>query len=313
MIVIRVVWAVLAISIPAIACAKPPEIWRKPAADMVAWFETSGVGYGKITPDFDCQGVSAGVLQWNVGKGSLWDELLSKVPAEEFIKTMPTYGKDFRVALTKPIEERLGYVRQFQTFANENSCNGNIRKAAWSAKGRDFSKELSALLKSAEVVDLQQKALDGKLNAGWEYATWWAQAKRGANASPTYLEFATFTDTLNFNGTWKDQANQVLVEAFRKDRTDAEVKKKILKFLADAPEGQYQRTEARKNAVLWKDAALSDEQLDLLVFAYLVATNLTKDHAVPFKLNTVSRRGTILLGGGWVNGEHVKFKTPAQD
>lgn len=91
---------------------------------MVAWFETSGVGYGMVTLDFDCQGLSAGVLQWNVGKGSLWHKLLSKVPAETFAVFMPTYGPDFRAALAKSKAEGLEYVRGFQTFANKKSCIG---------------------------------------------------------------------------------------------------------------------------------------------------------------------------------------------
>ncbi|WP_027993910.1 hypothetical protein [Sinorhizobium meliloti] len=128
----------------------------------------------------------------------------------------------------------------------------------------------------------------------------------------TYLEFATFTDTLNFNGTWKEQANASLVEKFRKDHTNDDVLKEILDYLAAAPKGQYQRSEARKNATLWKNQSLDDEKLDLLVFAYLVATHLTKEHAVPFKLNTISRRGAILFGGGWVNGENVRFQSPLQ-
>lgn len=306
----RVLAIALSFFFPAIALAGPPEAWRKPAADMVAWFETSGVGYGKVTPDFDCQGLSAGVLQWNVGKGSLWDKLLSKVPAETFAVSMPTYGADFRAALAKSKAEGLEYVRGFQTFANKKSCNGNVRKAAWSTDGVTFAKEVSTLLKSAPIVALQQTALNNKLDGGWQYAIWWAEAKRGAGATPTYLEFATFTDTLNFNGTWEEQANASLVEKFRKDRTNDDVLKEILDYLAAAPEGQYQRSEARKNAILWKDQSLDDEKLDLLVFAYLVATHLTKEHAVPFKLNTISRRGAILFGGGWVNGEKVRFQSP---
>ncbi|WP_018097638.1 hypothetical protein [Sinorhizobium meliloti] len=150
-----------------------------------------------------------------------------------------------------------------------------------------------------------------QVDSGWQYATWWAEAKR-AGATPTYLEFATFTDTLNFNGTWKEQANVSLAEKFRKDRTDDDVFKEILVYLAAAPEGQYQGSEARKNATLWKDQSLVDEKLDLLVFAYLVARHLTKEHAVPFKLNTISRGGAILFGGGWVNGEKVRFQSPLQ-
>lgn len=306
----RVFAIALSFFFPAFALAAPPDAWRKPAADMVAWFETSGVGYGMVTPDFDCQGLSAGVLQWNVGKGSLWDKLLSQVPIKTFAVSMPTYGTDFRAALANSKVERLEYVRAFQTFANDKSCNGNVRKAAWSTEGLVFAKEVSALLKSASVVALQRSALDNKLDGGWQYATWWAEAKRGAGATPTYFEFATFTDTLNFNGIWKEQANASLVEKFRKDRTNDEVFQEILDYLAAAPEGQYQRTEARKNATLWKGEALDDEKIDLLVFAYLVATHLTKDHAVPFKLNTISRRGAILFGGGWVNGENVRFKSP---
>lgn len=253
----RVLAIALSCFFPAFALAGPPEAWRKPAADLVAWFETSGVGYGMVTPDFDCQGLSAGVLQWNVGRGSLWDKLFSKVPAETFAVSMPTYGADFRAALAKSKAE----VRGFQTFANKKSCSGNVRKAAWSTDGVTFAKEVSILLKSAPVVALQQTALNNKLDGGWQYATWWAEAKRGAGATPTYLEFATFTDTLNFNGTWKEQANASLVEKFRKDHTNDDVLKENPGLLGCGSKRPVSKIRGTKNARLWKDQSLDDESL----------------------------------------------------
>jgi hypothetical protein len=47
----------------------------KRAFEVVVQFETSGKGWAKITGDFDRNGVSCGVLQWNIGRGSLHREL----------------------------------------------------------------------------------------------------------------------------------------------------------------------------------------------------------------------------------------------
>lgn len=294
------------------AIADPPDPWRSPAADTVAWFETSGVGYGMVTPDFDCQGLSAGVLQWNVGKGSLWNSLLKPVAESVFQAAMPVHGEDFRDALQKSKNERLSYVRNFQKFADSGTCDGNKRGAQWKGEaGKTFAKEVRALLQTPDVVVRQKAGLESKLDAGWNYAAWWATAKRGPNSTPTYLEFVTFTDTLNFNGRWTESANYALVKAMREGRTDADVRKEILDYLAAAPTGQYQRKEARNNAALWRDMPLNDEQLDLLCFAYLVATNITKEAAKPFKLNTLSRRGAIIFGDGWVNGTRKAFPAPS--
>lgn len=288
-----------------------PDNWRDKAADVVAWFETSGEGYGKVTPDFDCQGMSAGALQWNVGKGSLWDNVLKAIPEGQFLSSMPNYGVDFRNALMAGRKTSLSFVQGLQTYANKNSCDGNERRAKWSqARGSTFAHEVKVLMTSDDVVRAQRSGMNRKLDSGWAYAKWWAEAARGTGAMPTYLEFLTFTDTLNFNGEWKREANWQKVQQFKAGRSDRAVLNEILNFLGAAPDGQYQRREARKNSELWRNADYSGGKLDLLCFAYLVAKNISKEPAIPFRLNTISRRGAIIFSDGWVNGEQKRFPPP---
>lgn len=300
---------ILVSSIP-VKAAELPEKWKHLASNVVVWFETSGRDWGTITPDFDCQGMSAGAFQWNIGKGSLWSEVLSKVPSTQFQESMPTYGTEFRSALSKGRAAAMAYVRQFQVIRHPEICKGNRRGASWSSDGSKFAGEVASLMKSPPVRAIQQIAIDRETSAGWNYATWWARGRRGSEAAPTFVELVFFTDTKNFNGIWKNEANPAAVVAFRNGRTNEAVKKEILSYMTSETENQFGVDDSIRNAQLWSSIDASDEQIDLLTFAYLVATNIAKEEAKQFRLMTLSRRGTIIFNDGWVNGERKKFLYP---
>ncbi|WP_031362510.1 hypothetical protein [Caballeronia sordidicola] len=294
------------------AQSQPPDQWRPYANDVIAWFETSGQGWGSVVGDFDCQGMSAGVLQWNIGKGSLWETILKDIPVDQFRSAMPTYGDKFHAAFTASYGKPLDYVRAFQTFKNEQACDSGHRGAQWTTDGKKFSKEVANLMQTAVVRGKQEAAMKANVDAGWQYAQWWAASARGAGAAPTFRELLFFTDTLNFNGKWTEEANYQKVLVFRGQRSNAEVMTEILDYLkSDIPE-QVQSMEAGENADLWRDRKVADDDLNLLCFAYLVATNLSPTHrgASQFRLNTLSRRGTIIFDDGYVNGTRKTFAYP---
>jgi hypothetical protein len=71
--------------------------------------------------------------------------------------------------------------------------------------------------------------------------------------------------------------------------------------------------EAHRNADLWRDRKVTDDDLNLLCFAYLIATNTSPTHqgASQFRLNTLSRRGTIIFNDGYVNNTRKTFDYPS--
>lgn len=295
--------------------ASIPEAWLEPAIKIVSHFENSSAeGWGAVTPDFDCQGVSAGLLQRNVGRGSLWSKVLSKLPRSTFKEHMPTHGENFRVSfLSKGEVGALEFVRQLQSYKDRSTCkSGNARGARWTEEGRVFAQELSALMEGRLAMDAQRADVRETLQAAWNYAKWWVADRKGADVTPSFVELVFFADTLTFNGTWKKDANYTLVERLREGRTNKEVFTEILDYLASDVPDQVQAEEAKKNAKLWSTRVVTDDELDLLAFAYLVGKGLAKPDAVQFRLNTISRRGTIIFNDGYVNGDRQTFSSPSE-
>src|SRR5262245_15753274 len=54
-------------------------------------FENSGDPYEGVSGDFDGQGISCGVLQWNIGQGSL-QPLVRAAGKPAVAASMPTFG-----------------------------------------------------------------------------------------------------------------------------------------------------------------------------------------------------------------------------
>jgi hypothetical protein len=217
------------------AQSQPPDQWRPYANNVIAWFETSGAGWGSVVGDFDCQGMSAGALQWNIGKGSLWGTILKSMSVSEFRNSMPTYGDKFYAGLVSSNGKPLAYVRAFQTYKDEQACDSAHRGARWTPDGKKFAQEVASLMQAAAVKSRQEAAMKANVDAGWQYAQWWAASARGAGAVPTFRELLFFTDTLNFNGKWTQDANYQKVLALRGQRSNAEVMTEIVKEALQNP------------------------------------------------------------------------------
>lgn len=69
----------------------------------------------------------------------------------------------------------------------------------------------------------------------------------------------------------------------------------------------YQVWEANQNVELWRDKVPTTEELDLILHACLVATHIKKPKAIPFRLNSISRSGTVIFNDGYVNRTHKSF------
>lgn len=296
-----------------------PQSWRAPVSKTISFFETSNeAGYSDVTPDFDCQGVSVGVSQWNAGKGSL-ATLVRGIEGRDpaaYKAIMKDHAAEFLQSL-KDSKTAKAYAQQFQTYGNRNIC-GVGREPRWTEEGREFAAELSKLISSKNGKAEQDRLVNRKLDIAWHYANWWVAqnpVRAKSAGKPSFKEVLFFADTLTFNGCFYETANFKRVQGFYAAHEAGKAEAEIYDYLSGKMPldvSQHQEEEAKKNAELWaKRTSLDDETRDLLVFGYLTAINIKKNaDASVFRYNTIGRRGTIALGEGYVNGKLVSVKAP---
>lgn len=295
-----------------------PGAWRQPAAEIVSAFEMGGAqGWGSVIGDFDCQGASAGLMQWNFGKGSLHGRLRAIREADQ--TAYDSALGDFAFPLWAAISadhasgastQALDYVRRLQRYDDEASCTAVKRGARWTPQGIDFRDRLSALMASPPGIDAQQARIFQHQDIAWGYATWWASTNPQRVGQPlTLREFVFFADTLTFHGcSFYNSIAYDRVAAFKAKHGSGALKV-IVDYLKSHPDvEQVQREEALKNATLWAGKTPTATELDLLIVGYLIATSIKAAPASSqFRFNTIGRRGAVALNDGWVNGRRQSF------
>ena len=180
---------------------------------MSSRFETSVAdGYGQVTPDFDCAGLTLGAQQRIVSDSSLQALFALVEPAALdalLAKWMPTHGQKFkRVLLTPDATDRLALVRAWQTpQLGDDDCKGAklerkvrfISDAKFLPADDTQSKalyipiydELRALMTSPELIVAQRRESVGDaLCARWIAAVWATRVKLGAAASSLEIDSA---------------------------------------------------------------------------------------------------------------------------
>lgn len=295
--------AVLMLSTSCLATDVNRQYFEK-ALEVVASFETSSKNpWGSITPDFDRQGVSCGIFQWNIGQGSL-PRLVQQAPKELIMQQMPKFGVGFWKACNSNKEEALAIVRSWQDIS-ETMVNGKPkRRVAWKQTCKDTPKELSTLFSTPEMKKLQMDTALRIGQAAWNNAEKWARALRGSDAAPTLREFTAFLDTQVFNGGIAG-LEYTDVKKYKDSHPADDHVQVICDWLASAAEPSYQVNEAHKNAKLWSKPHTKDET-DAFILFYLRALQSNGDSG-KFKPNVLSRRGTILFNDGWVNDTRMSF------
>lgn len=249
-----------------------------------------------VTGDFDCQGISIGVAQWNLGKSyPAVKSIVLAVDESERRTAMPRYGHGFAQALRDGRSEALVYVRALQHYSNAESCDSAVRKAAWTADGKIFRAELSALLSGGTATSAQRDLRKPIFESGWRNAQKWARARRGSDAVPTQVEVAYFVDMQIFNGGGFEKFG-VSYAPYDREEADALILE-VIAFLRDSNESfLLHKIAARKNAVLLQPARLEDSERDLFIQAYRVAIKLNANYSRQFRLTTINRRAAILFG-----------------
>jgi hypothetical protein len=180
---------------------------------MSSRFETSEAdGFGQVTPDFDCAGLSMGAQQRIVADSSLQGLFALVEPAalDTLLgERMPTHGQKFKQVLLAPTaEERLAIVRSWQEPALKvGECQGAkmnravrfINDAAKLPADDPESKapygaiydELRALLTTPELKAAQrQESVGDALCARWIAAVWATRVKLGAAGTSAEIEAA---------------------------------------------------------------------------------------------------------------------------
>ena len=256
-----------------------PADWHKSAVAITGGFENSGDPYLGVSGDFDLMGISCGVLQWNIGQGSLQPMVIA-AGRSVVEAAMPTLGGQLWDACNGPLGPALTAVRSWQS--------GSKLKAAAAA-------ELRALMGSPEMRAEQDRMIGKVAERALRLANQWAQGDGRPGASKR--EFVWFFDLVTQNGSLAGVDRQQ-VENFialnRPDRADDAV----CGFLAGISGSSGHVGDAHKNAALWRNRG-DDRQVDLLVLSFLrsALSNPKFRHVV------LNRKGTIAEGEGFVNGK----------
>jgi len=269
--------------------------------------ETGAHPYDAVTPNFDGEGLSLGVIQFNFGGAA--QDAFKAIDVKVFDVTMPKWGGTFHDAiLAKPYQKGIELVKGMQ-----DQVTGTHGKD-WVVKP-DALKEIQAFLNTNESRNAQDMAVSDIYAAGYGRALQWAHA-RGQTA-PTFREIVTFVDNQVFSGgalggMWYPQA-----VAFRKSFVDdGHMIRFISDWVASCPGSGdgflWGAAEGKADAAAWTKAfpdgtTLSDEQGLLLALGFLKALSAIGPLGNPsqsgiFKAQVIERRGMIALGVGTANG-----------
>lgn len=281
-----------------------PETFEK-ALEIVSFFETSSKsGWGKVTGDFDGQGISCGIFQWNIGKKSL-QPIVTSAGKDAVLKYMPTHGGELWRACTGDVVLGLAIVRTWQDTVDTVVNGKTRRRATWKKGFEKVPVELKALFSSPEMRGPQLAAAQAVGQSAWKNACAFAQAARGGGAEPTLAEFTTFLDAQVFNGGMAKLTHADVLK-LKASIPQGQEMAHLCDWLAKANEPSFQWKEARQNATLWRTKQPAQDTLDLLLLQYLRALRAEGSNGT-FKANVLSRRGTILFNDGWVNGARISF------
>jgi hypothetical protein len=249
--------------------------WIEVALRVTGHFEDSNDPLAGVSGDFDSQGISLGVLQWNIGSGSL-QPIVKNVGRGSVVATMPQFGDELWNACTSPIPNGLAIVRAWQP-------NAKLRPPVVA--------ELKAFLRSDACVARQVEAARKVAQSAYAAGTDWV------GREPTLREFCWFFDLFTQNGGLKGISPddvKAFTEASGTDRVDDVV----CDWLAARTSADAGFKDARRNADLWRNN-VADAHLELFVASYLRA----QKSKVEWRADVLNRKGTIALGVGWVHAE----------
>lgn len=246
-------------------------------------FESSGDPYEGVSGDFDGQGISCGVLQWNIGQNSL-QPLVRAAGKPAVIAEMPKFGEEMWTACNTSLSKALKIVRLWQTGATLKTAVRAELKACMGSKAMRQQQDV-AIRKVAEKAEALADA----------WATDRKEPKR------TLQELAWFFDIVTQNGSMKG-LGFADVEAFKKAAGDGKADDLVCDWLAATTSKYAGKVDCHKNAKLWRNA-VADGALDLLVLSYLRSQKST----LQWRGDVLNRKGTLAVKDGWVHKSRFNF------
>ncbi|MGE8096620.1 hypothetical protein ACQKP6_01400 [Pseudomonas fluorescens] len=262
--------------------------------------------YLAVTGNFDGQGLSLGLIQFNFGGSA--QKVFSQIPHEVYSRTMPKFGESLYKAV-----HASSTTSSIQLLTGMQTGNGRVWRV-----NKDAKSELEAFLGSPEVRSAQDQAVAVEYQAAYSRAYQWAAARGSKNPSPR--EIATFMDNQVFSGgalgsIWIEQAKAFRASFDNDGKMIAFVSQWLLSCPYTGPDLLWGREDAQHNAEAWTKvfpigSKLSDERALLFAFGFLRALTANgpptqkgqpEQHGI-FKAQVVERRGLIALGAGTANG-----------
>ncbi len=256
-----------------------PTDWIATALKVTGHFEDSDDPLAAVTGDFDQMGISLGVLQWNIGAGSL-QPMIRNLGQPVIVSYMPTYGRQLWLACTSAVGEGLSIVRGWQ--------NGATLRPAVLA-------ELKALVRGKEFTAEQIARATQTAERAYDVCDAWL--KEYDNRRVTLGAFCWFFDVRTQNGGLKGVTPDT-VRNFVKEAGAGQANNFVCDWLAARGPQDAGYRDSRKNAELWRNNQPADK-MPLFAASYLRAL---KSRTV-YRGDVLNRKATIALGKGWVHGE----------
>lgn len=246
-----------------------PQLWLDKALSITGKFE--GRGYDNVTGNFDGMGISAGILQWCLGQGSLQEKILKPfIKTHGSIDALNIFPKKIMDSLAK--SSASGGIRI--AVSEMHTSSGFLRKTTtvspvWVTAWRKF-------LLLPEVIELQRMACETVAMQAMAYCEDWDMVLPRT--------FCWFFDLVTQNGS---------LEGVTKPKVDRD----YIKYAITGASNSNQK--------IWKNLGLNDEQVILMIASY--KRSLTARAA--YQKDVMDRKGTIAAGVGFVHGD--KFENIA--
>jgi hypothetical protein len=252
--------------------------WVRTALSTTGHFEDSQRPFSAVSGNFDGMGISVGVLQWNIGSGSL-QPLVLATDAATIQATCPTCGSDLLRACKSRPSEGIAIVNAWQT--------GSQLKSAILA-------ELRSLASSPGFTTQQINAATNVAQRAYNTATQWYAAW---SLELTPQAYCWFFDVYTQNGGVGDVTPGQVDSFVGGDEHHAV--QTVCDWLAGRQTFEHGSRDAIKNATLWR--TILGPRTRLFVASYL----RSQKSKLEWRADVLNRKAAIALGNGWVHGEMV--------
>lgn len=262
-----------------------PQPWLETAMEITGGFE--GAKYNTVTGDFDGQGISVGVLQWNYGQGSLQKKIL-----QPFISLLGEGRVDGyfpqKVSITADMSPKAAV-----KYARKHMLNGQLLKPEWAAAWKNF-------LTSNVIKDIQLTAAGSIAAKAYQDAV--SHNMRSLRA------FCWFFDVYVQNGSLKGVNKPELSVA---QKMNVLFKSMTGQIVEPAPvvmpfpvRDEYERNVIDNNIswdnrTLWLENSLAGDEEGIILFNWIIK-RVVKN---AWEADVISRKGTIAHKIGYVHGK----------